>query len=210
MRPCLSVMYVYLGCCYSCCCYCYCWWWCFLAFIHKTFFCTATEITFIYFRILCKFGSGSVSIASKQANEQAYHLSYHVESSSFLFWSCLPYFCHNKFVGRFYSVCLCGCRIYVLLHSLHTACCERSACVCIFLSMHFTSHRYPFFRANSISRNFVCRTFIRKSISFHLLRSVHAYYFSDYIKINGCSRERKKKFATCRVCLKIEMTECRT
>lgn len=27
-----------------------------------------------------------------------------------------------------------------------------------------------------------------KAFSFHLLRSVHAYYFSDYIKINGCSK----------------------
>lgn len=98
--------------------------------------------------------------------------------------------------------------MYYYYYSLHTACCE---CVCLsfvyvlsMLSMHFTLSLSVFSVPTLSPEILSVAHFIRKSILFHLLRSVHAYYFSDYIKINGCSREReaeKKEFATCRVCL---------
>lgn len=99
-----------------------------------------------------------------------------------IFSLCLFFAIINS-LADFIRYVLCDCRIYVL----HTIRCL-FVCVCLSVytsSMHFTCSLFlcqlqKFYLFLSLS--------YLKSILFHLLRSVHAYYFSDYIKINGCSK----------------------
>lgn len=114
-------------------------------------------------------------------------------------------FVANKFVGRFYWVCLFACLcdycIHVLLQSLHCLLCVRAReCIRPFLSMFFHACACANFISHRNVVSFLSLTH-SKGILFHLLRSVHAYYFSDYIKINGCFESKKWEQNVLHVCI---------